>query len=479
MGYGVETAERLSLAVGYVMAAIKMTTTAVRKLNSGGEKQKIYTDAAGLGLVVYASQAGALLYKYRYRFKGGNPQYITIGDAKVMRYEDARAQAQYFDENKRIGFDPNMLNYARKRTASINDAIENYIEYLKARAPELRDENHVYIKNCRSLLRDLSSRYGNTELASFSRVNARNFLTENFGTRLVDAQKESGAKNTWRPGSGLKVIATAAQVWRRALDRLSGLDCGDAVQVWGDDLKSYISALRHYRPGSHAVAWTPSQRESIIAALESAETRMRGKRNIPTGMSPVSAIFLQMLLYTGARPSEIQSLRWDEVIEYRATYTDESGVCHDVPMTKIIKNIHKTEDKTRKPREIILSSAAIDVIEKARRLRAVAAYDGIYVFPTPNRNKTTKTPYIGSPNTATIHLSKMVGFTVIPYHFRSAYINHMAELLGEGAISAIAHNVGHSSFRTTAKYYRRLRDILVARQLHGAADMSPKDGAAG
>ncbi|MBJ6124030.1 tyrosine-type recombinase/integrase [Microvirga splendida] len=393
---------------------LKLTCNKVRTLTCpAGERSISYTDIMGNLIIVISPRSK--IWRYRFRFNGGNPETITLGKWPNMSYEEARAKVVEFERARSEGRHPRSILARPRRATTVADVLQHHLLTLK---PDNR-------KGVTNLYREILKDHGATAVTDFTRYVAKRWIEDNY---------------EHRKGAARSLIRNLTAAFNRAIDSISGLAVPPGYENPTSKISKHISWLVEHKPGSLAVAWEDREWEQVMAAIQ------HGYADPDTHVT--GPMCLELLLHTGARPSEIQSLRWDEIEDF---HTEGKN------FRIAVKDRHKTWAKTDRPRQIFFSEEAMAVLDKAAAYRNQTGYNGPYVFPSRRSQKNQKVGYVSRLTALAHRLGKAVGFDFKPYNFRSAYINHAVQTLGYGKLSVISENVGHTEVATTLKYYHRQR----------------------
>lgn len=149
--------------------------------------------------------------------------------------------------------------------------------------------------------------------------------------------------------------------------------------------------------------------------------------------NPIAVAMVELILHTGARKSEILSLRFDEI---------------DMENRTISKADHKTVTKTNKARIIRLSQEAMNILERAAEARkTVHRENKTWVFPAYRGNG-----HMADANRTVTAIGEKCGFpTLKPHNLRSLYIN--IALDSHVPLPIVSANVGHANVDTTLMHY--------------------------
>lgn len=338
-----------------------------------------------------------------------------------MSYDDAKVEAARLSRELKINKrSPKAVTYDPKIAATFNDLLDAHVATL---APATQD-------NLISKLKGMRAEFGNEPIIDVSRG------------RLVAYMDQKWSDS---PGTADLVRRNLCAAFNKALDQDSGIKLPEGFVNPASRLKRALKCLADHAPQSRAVAYETDELQTIFGAMQ------KGYADPNIGDTGVAC--LELILLTGARPLEIQSLRWDQVDEVPG----EPGLRY------IIKQRHKTWKKTGRPRRIVVNELGIKVLERASKWRQK---DSPYVFPVRRIQANTKFLFFTSDTELCVILSKKVGFNFRPGSFRSAYINFMLaslELEEAGvtslydALEVVAENVGHADVRVTLEHYRKGR----------------------
>ena len=121
--------------------------------------------------------------------------------------------------------------------------------------------------------------------------------------------------------------------------------------------------------------------------------------------NPINVAMIELILNTGARKSEILSLRFDEI---------------DLEKRTITKIDHKTSETSLKPRTIYLSDHALTVLDRATEARKTMRRNSKeWVFPAARG-----AGHSSDANRPATAIGSLCGFPSLkPHNLRSLYIN--------------------------------------------------------
>jgi integrase len=392
---------------------VKLTNAFVAKLRCPADKKEIeLTDVGGL-LSVWISKANKPIFRYRYSF-GGKVKRIKLGPyADDFGVEEAKVAARLYDQMRANGHDPENYETAEK----LNNTSTTVGMVLDYHLSKLTKEDTRY--SVGKLFKDLRAMHGADTLEAFTPAVAKEFIEANY---------------EHRQGSARNLVRNAVAAFNKALSPHSDLYRPLGYQNPFRGVRKAIKWWGSQPVENHAKAFEEKQWKALFAAITKA---------YKTDTNPNGIHIIELLLCTGARPSEIGSLKLSEI-----------KVINGQPY------IDKTDHKLRykgKDRRIWLMPAALKVIEAAKAENERYRYKGPYLFPQRRKRTDQKTPYIAKVNGYMEVVSGLAGFRVTPYSLRGAYISFALDTLGIDWLEHVAANVGHSDPTVTLRHYRKHR----------------------
>jgi integrase len=387
-----------------------------------GRRIDLIPDISGNGLCLQVSQTGSKLWKFRYSHAGRRNRLHDIGDATLIMYEEAKAEAMRLQRMVKVEKrSPKAAEYDPKTAATFNDVLDLHVATL---AQSTQD-------NMKTKLKPLRDAFGAEPVLDVSRTRLADFINERWPNK---------------PRAAELAAVNVAAAFTKALHPDSGLKMPEGFVNPAKNLRPRLKALAGRVVKSRAVAWESDELQTIFKAL-----------NLGYGdptIGDIGVACLELILLTGARPEEVQSLRWDEI----------EPVSGEPQLRYLIKDRHKTWKKTGRPRRIIVSDLGIKVLGRAERWKRK---DCPYVFPAARDQRNTKFGYFTSDTELCVKLSNKVGMQFRPGSFRSAYINFMLESLEAkaedfrsfyDALEVVAENANHKDVRITLEHYRKGKD---------------------
>ena len=409
--------------------AIKLTDrVAATRTCPAGKRSHLYADAGGNGLVLVVMATGRRYWKFRFDYAGRRNDIITLGETSILSHDDARALAQTYQRALKIEKrDPRSLVFNPLTAATLDDVLDGYVAKTATKAQA----------TVKSAFKPIRKRFGKTTMRDLDRNTVRVWLDEEY-------QEGKGKPN--RGGACQTMLRYLGAAIRHAMRDDSGINMPEGYFYPFDRLNREVIAIKERVRRSHAVNWEDDQFTAIFRAIRLGYTSKK--------CQPIGVMVVSLCLFTGARPSEIESLRWDQI----------EPVPGEPGMLRIIKDRHKTYARTGRPRQITLGVRGVEVIDRAKLHHAEHGIESPWVFPITRDQKNTKTPHFNSINQVCRKLSEFAGMEFRPYQFRSAYINHALEAAEKGTMATytatlamVAENVGHSGTITTQQHYVRAK----------------------
>ena len=402
-----------------------------------GRRNYTVPDASGNGLLVYVSDNGSKLWKYRFNYAGRKNDVITIGEWPTLKYEEAKAKAAYFERVRTVEQrDPKLAVYRPNKATKINAVLDRYEGKMAERTR----------KTVKSAFKPVRAKFGENPIYDLTKPILKAWIEGHYAAKGNRAPRAGAARTM------LKYLGAAINDAMNDPDEFE-IPTGFKNPVVG--LAPEIRLIREHQRGSHAVAWESEEITAIFAALRAAAESDRG-------FHKPGLLILELAMLTGARPSELQSAKWSDV----------ERVANDPDLRFIVRDRHKTWKRTKRPRRITITAMGVRVLERARAWAAERGVVSDYIFPISRITRRSKVGYYNSLNTLARALSKdFLTFEIRPYHFRSGYINHTLAA-NEGNVSSeewlaileqVAENVGHTDVKITLDHYVRTKPSTVSK----------------
>lgn len=384
------------------MVSIKITKTEVDRAERGPADYIVWdTLLKGFGLKV--SKGGTKSYVAQYRTAGGRSgttKRVTIGKhGSPWTPDTSRDEARRILGQVANGADPAHVRRSLREMPSIAQLCDTYLlDGVGLKKPSTlatdrgRIEHHI-----KPLL-------GNKKVVDVTQADVRKFLRN-----VADGATAKVAKTKLR---GKAVVRGGRGTATRTVGLLGGI-FSYAIEL------GLISA----NP-VHGVERFPDKKNERFLSLIEISTLGEALRTARCeGVNEMALTIIELLLLTGARRGEIESLRWSEF--------DPAG-------QRLRLNDSKTGQKS-----VPLGSAAINILNQRRKESNI---DATYVFPASVGNG----HYLGTPRVWS-KLRKSIGMEGVRIHdlrhsFASVGAATGTPLLVIGAI------LGHADYGTTQRY---------------------------
>jgi integrase len=295
--------------------SFKLTRRTIRQIEPGPRRLIIWdSELSGFGLRVEVT--GSKSYVIRYRADGGGrraPQrFMTIGKPELMTPEDARQKAREHLSAAICGEDPAEKRKAARKEMTVSELCDLYL----AEAVLLPTRRGTPMKqstliSARGDVRvHIVPLLGTKRLSAVTSTDIERFMLD------VATGKTKGADKRYRGGKAaathavtlLSAMFTFAK--RRALVKAN--PCHGVVKYASTKRERFLSTDELERLGeairegeTTGFEWRPDPTKKIKHA-----PRAENRRVV---ICPYAAAAIRLLLLTGARKSEIVTLRWDWV----------------------------------------------------------------------------------------------------------------------------------------------------------------------
>ena len=401
------------------MAVLKLTKREVDRLEPRSAIYVVYdSELKGLGLRVMPSGTQTWIVEYRPNGggRGVGKRRMSLGSARAVTPEQARQQARLIIGRVAAGEDPAHDRNTRRKEMKLKELIDLY---EKERPSGHRSGKPLEPRTFKNMLARLRNHaeplMGNRLVVEITSDDVSRFLrrvSQGETAKTAKGQPRGIIKVTGGEGAARKVASDLSMILSFAIDR-------GVIQV------NPVSTARKPKAGKRYEYLRPEEMSRIGDALNSMEA---------AGVNPCGIAIIRLLLLTGARPSEIETLRWEEV--------DIHGSCLRLSSSKT--------GYSARP----LSTEAKAIIEAQPRQSGSP-----YVFPsTRGIGYYTNSKKVWNKARQIANLPNRVR-----YHARHA-VGTLSLALGQSA-PAVAAVLGHANPRTTLSTYAHVVDELA----HSAA----------
>ena len=354
-------------------------------------KTRIAWDDQVRGLGVRITPAGVKSFVLNYRV-AGRERRMTLGRIAELSLSKARSRAGEELELVRKGIDPLAQKEARRDAPTMAQLFERYVsDYARPhKKPRSVEEDERLIRL------HLGPAFGRRKVAELTR--------DEIDRWHKSMKAKPGAAN--RSRSLLSKMMNLAEAWG-----------------WRPDGSNPVRHIKPFKESDGVERFlSPAEMQALGDALRSYEA---------DGGSPFATAAIRLLALTGARRSEVLSLRWD--------WVDFDGARLNLPDSKTGKKV------------IPLNAAALAVLAALPRVEG-----NPHVFPGR-----TESGHIVDLKKPWLQVRKRAELTDVRLHD----LRHSFASLGAGSgmgLPVIGALLGHREARTTARYAHLSDDPLRA-----------------
>lgn len=352
-------------------------------------KKVDYYDTMVTGFMLEVRPTGGATYYLKYRDVHDRLRQFKIGDYKSLTFDKAKQAAKVLRSRVVLGESPMEEKIQRKLVPTLKEFYEQY--YL----PQIK----MYRRNYSSVLSHI-----------------RNHILTRFGTKPMSQirQHEIVAAHQEMREQGYSMVTSN----RLVVTMKTMFNMAKRMKIPGCD-ENPVQGMEIFDP--------QNGRERYL----SKEETKRLLDAVKESKNPQMQNIIELLLFTGARKREIMDAKWEDVHLERRFIR--------VPLSK-----------SGKPRNIPLSSAAMEVIERLPRFK-----DCPFLVPNP----ATLQPYTGVYE-VWHRVRKQAGLEDVRLHdLRHTYASH---LVNAGAsIYVVSKVLGHSQIKNTMRYSHLSEETLL------------------
>lgn len=399
------------------MATAKLTKRYIDSLMATASKYTVYdTELKGFGLTVFPS--GTMTYIFEYRPDGGgrrvDKKRMALARVGEVTPDQARGLARDKASDVRRGLDPLADRQSKRQQIKVHELIDQW------------DAASPISKRTGRPMGGLTKPYTLARL--------RNHVVPLLGNkRVIDITVEDVNDFIRRVTKG-ETARDEKSDKKRGRIRVRGGQ-GAARKVASDFSMLMVYAIEdgiiHANPVTHARKPRAGKRYDFLSVPEFTAIGLALEDLLSEGANPTGISILRLIMLTGARPGEIEGLKWDEV--------DLQGSCLRLTGSKTGYSIRP------------LSRAAIDLLKTLTRTKSP------YVFPASRGEGYFR----GAKKIWNKARTKANLPNRVRYHARHALAT-IALSEGIDAVS-VAAMMGHKGPRTTLAVYAHVLDENAAR----------------
>lgn len=398
------------------------------------------SELKGFGLRV--TPAGVRTYFVKYRPGGGRAAPIrefTIGRHGELTPDQARSEAERILGTVRLGGDPQAARSQARRELTVAELCDLYlVEGVTTKKPLTVQTDRLRIAaHIKPLL-------GRRQLSSVTSSDVERFMRDVAAGKTAVAQRPTAAQAKAGQAHGER---------RRRTDAAARGGKGTATRTVGllGGIFSFAvrRGLRAENPVRGVTRYRDRQSQRYLSGEELARLAQALEAAAAGGVGDRALNVIRLLVLTGARKSEIETLRWDAVDFARS-------------------QLRLADSKTG-ARVVTIGAAALLVLHGIERGGSPFVFPGDGAKP---RALSVDRPFVGTAKVWTRHIRPAAGLTDVRLHdLRHTYASVAAG--GGQSLHVIGAILGHRDVKTTAQYAHLADDPLRA-----AADRTAEAAAA-
>lgn len=350
-------------------------------------KRLVLHDERQPGLIAEL-RSGSRLSFYLYRWANGRPHRIRIGAFPATTVEQARDQAKLLLADLVNGTDVAAVKRARREEATLKDLFTHWLDnHAKLHKKTWQEDERQFNKMLKS--------WHNRHLSTIKKADVAALHT-----RLGEDNGRYAAN---------RLLALLRAMFNRA---------GDV----GFDGPNPTKGIKKFKERSRDRFLQPSELPVFFASVQ-AEPNQTLKD------------FFLTCLYTGARRSNVEAMRWKDLELDSSTWR--------IPDTK-----------SGEPVTLHLAAPAVELL----RARKESLGGSEWVFPGGRKNQAS---HLSSPKTAWQRLLKRAGLEDLRLHDLRRTLGSW-QAAGGASLTVIGKSLGHKSLASTAVYARLNLDPVRA-----------------
>ena len=381
------------------------------------ERDTIYrdTDLKGFALRHKPPSAnhpqGARTWCVQYKTKAGRTRKLALGTVKEITPEQARTKATEALAEVKAGGDPSADRHTQRADMTVSKLVERYLAEGPADKPKKKASSWEI--DASNLQRHVVPLLGRKSLASLTKADVQRFQRD-----VTEGKSKADAKGTKARGR-IRVTGGPGVAWR-ATAVLAGM------LAWAVDRK-----MAKENPAEKVKLNKLASRERFLTVEELADLGEAMAAIEGEGANPDSLAIVRLLILTGARRSEITSLKWE--------YVDFERGALRLPDSKTGAKV------------VPLGAPALDVLAGRQRRKGIE-----WVFPASRGDG----PHMGLP-AVWRRLAKAAGLTGVRLHDLRHGFASMA-VAGNDSLYLVGKILGHTKASTTERYAHLALDPVRA-----------------
>lgn len=375
--------------------------------HDGSKKRLILFDAKQPGLALQLTPAGSKTFQFRHWDAARKKtQILTIGKYPKVALSQAREKAATLLTNLNAGIDIVENSQQIQQESTLNDLFSTWLVQFAKPHKKTWDEDerryNLYLKKP----------LGGKRLSWFNPTKIRQWHQG-----ITKLQKQRGPK-------GVTISHTTAN---RALALISTV-----FNQAAPDITNPCIGVKKFKETSRDRFLRPDELKRFFTALEDPQTPQNLKD------------YLFLSLFTGARRSNILSMRWK-----------------DIDLSRLIWTIPAQESKNGKAMQVPLVEQSLEILTRRRKTA-----HSMFVLPSPASNS----GHLEEPKKSWQTLLKRADLSNVRLHdLRRTMGSYMA--ISGANLPSISKALGHQNQTTTAVYARMDLDPVRAGMERAAAAM--------
>ena len=382
---------------------IKRTVDAI----SPGMRDTFVWDTETVGFGLKVTPAGNRVYVLQYRIDGRLRRYTIGKHGSPWTPETARKEAAKLRGQIAAGIDPAERRAEDRGALSVSDLCDLYLaEGCATKKPS------TLVRDCSRIKRHIKPLLGRRLVKSLTRADVERFMQD-----VAAGKSATNVKTGFR---GRAIVTGGKGAARESVVLLGSLFSFAVERGLRDD--NPVSGVKKFKPRKMERFLSPAELATLGEVLIAAERE---------GESPVVVAALRLLMLTGARKSEILTLRWD--------WVDFEHACLRLPDTKSGKQV------------IPIGAPALELLASLPRIES-----NPYVLPSDKTDG-----HLVGLQKAWERIRKRAGLEDTRLHdLRHSFAS--VAVAGGDSLYLIGKVLGHRQSRTTERYAHIADDPLRA-----------------
>lgn len=348
-------------------------------------KRKYYNDTEEKGLRLAVSGTGVKSFQFqRWSSAKQRPVIVTLGKWPGLSLLEARKKATALEKAVNDGEDPQAEKQEKRKTMTVAEILDRYVaEHSIPHKRSTRDDQAAI----------------------------RLHLKPAFGTKRVDEVTPESVRS-WHNSLAKRIKPASANRYLALLRSVYNTMLPDTLNP--------CRGVKMFREYSRDRFLQPEELERFFDAIE--QERLVGNPDI--------ADYLLVCIFTGARRSNVLSMKWT-----------------DVDLTRNQWRIAGEESKNKSVMLVPLIGEVLEILERRRGLAS-----SIFVFPSYG-----KTGHLQEPKSGWARIKKHAGLEDVRLHDLRRTMGSY-QTIGGASTAIVGRTLGHKNPASTAVYARMTLD---------------------